>query len=333
MKKSLSKLPYLIIGLALATTVSYLKAGTWSNPTSQIVNGTPNGNTDTPLNVGSQPQDKNSSLITVGFKSLGPAIVASSPSDSSYTLLNGLTFGVNGNIGAKQYCDETGQNCSSSMGGGSSVPAGTVAAFNLTTCPAGWIPADGNGGTKDLRGSFIRGYGTSTAGTAASGGFGLFQDDEFKSHRHYISSMRSQNIGGGGSNNIWDVDSGATYTNYEGGTETRPDNVALLFCQKDGTSAGGGSGANNDEFYELKAANNISTFPNNVVCKNGNNSIILRIEDVWGDSNPAQVVYKAQQDQYFLGYRKDNGQLTSTSGYNIGICPSQLSLDGRLTQL
>jgi hypothetical protein len=234
-----------------------------------------------------------------------------------------------------------------------------VAAFNLTTCPAGWIPADGTNGTRDLRGSFVRGYGTSTAGTAASGAFGVFQDDAFKSHTHTGSASGGNHThpytsGSQQANSNFQVGSGRwvgtpgvaatisssgshthTVTITEntdgGGIETRPDNVALLFCQKDGTSSGGGS-SSSDEFSSLKSINNISTFPNNVVCKNGNNSIILRIESVWGDSNPAQVIYKAQQDQYFLGYRKDNGHIASVSGYNIGTCPDQLSLDGRLTQ-
>lgn len=30
-------------------------------------------------------------------------------------------------------------------------------AFNLSSCPSGWITADGTNGTPDLRGEFIRG--------------------------------------------------------------------------------------------------------------------------------------------------------------------------------
>ena len=37
------------------------------------------------------------------------------------------------------------------------VPAGTIAAFNGSTCPAGWVKANGTNGTPDLRGEFIRG--------------------------------------------------------------------------------------------------------------------------------------------------------------------------------
>ena len=68
--------------------------------------------------------------------------------------------------GASNYTYFTG----SLIGGGgnvtSSVPAGTISAFNLTTCPIGWIPADGTNSTPDLRGVFIRGMETFDGGTS-----------------------------------------------------------------------------------------------------------------------------------------------------------------------
>jgi hypothetical protein len=297
MKKYLSKLSFFVIGLTLAATASYLNA--WSGPPTGTA---PDNNVDSPINVGNSPQTKLGGIGAIAMI-------------------------------ANEFC--LGSDCITSWSGigGSSVPAGTVAAFNLLTCPAGWVLADGNNGTRDLRGSFIRGYGTSTAGTAASGAFGAKQEDDFKSHTHTIAGGQ-YNVGYNTFTPLTTASPNENLTNIwsgGGGSETRPDNVALLFCQKDNTSSGGGSNGG-DEFSSLKSINNISTFPNNVVCKNGNNSIILRIESVWGDSNPAQVIYKAQQDQYFLGYRKDNGNIASVSGYNIGTCPNQLSLDGRLTQ-
>ncbi|MBF0298330.1 MAG: tail fiber protein [Oligoflexia bacterium] len=37
------------------------------------------------------------------------------------------------------------------------IPSRAIIAFNLETCPAGWIPANGGQNTPDLRGEFVRG--------------------------------------------------------------------------------------------------------------------------------------------------------------------------------
>lgn len=39
------------------------------------------------------------------------------------------------------------------------VPPGAIMPFYLNSCPAGWIAADGNNGTPDLRNQFVRGMG------------------------------------------------------------------------------------------------------------------------------------------------------------------------------
>jgi phage-related tail fiber protein len=58
-------------------------------------------------------------------------------------------------------------------------------AYNLASCPSGWIPANGTSGTPDLRGEFIRGLdsgrGVDTGRVLAS-----WQIDIFKSHTHGI---------------------------------------------------------------------------------------------------------------------------------------------------
>jgi len=52
------------------------------------------------------------------------------------------------------------------------VPTGAIQAFNLASCPTGWIAANGSNGTPDLRGEFIRGLdsgrGVDTSRTLAS---------------------------------------------------------------------------------------------------------------------------------------------------------------------
>lgn len=54
----------------------------------------------------------------------------------------------------------------------SDMPIGAVVAFNTTTCPTGWVAADGSGASIDLRGEFIRGLdsgrGTDTGRTLGS---------------------------------------------------------------------------------------------------------------------------------------------------------------------
>ena len=61
---------------------------------------------------------------------------------------------------SREYCDISGNNCwdptTGSLSGG--LPAGAVMAFNLTSCPSGWVAADcSGGGSPDLRGAFVRG--------------------------------------------------------------------------------------------------------------------------------------------------------------------------------
>jgi microcystin-dependent protein len=134
------------------------------------------------------------------------------------------------------------------------LPAGAVQVFAMSSAPTGWLSCDGtavsrstysglysaigttygsgNGSTTfnlpDLRGEFIRGW---DAGRGIDSGrtFGSFQLDEFKSHTHSMTFARTGwdaytglNVGSGYSQNT-----GAT-----GGNETRPRNIAMLYCIK-----------------------------------------------------------------------------------------------------
>lgn len=47
------------------------------------------------------------------------------------------------------------------------LPPGMISAFNTATCPVGWIPANGNNGTPDLRGRFPLGVGNLPDGNTA----------------------------------------------------------------------------------------------------------------------------------------------------------------------
>jgi hypothetical protein len=136
-----------------------------------------------------------------------------------------------------------------------SLPAGAVMSFAMNSAPTGWLAADGtavsrstyaalfsaigttygagDGSTTfalpDLRGYFVRGSGTNGDGTAA-GTFGVKQADDFKAHTH---STGQGIVGVGGSAQFAGGPFGLQVTTGStGGTETRPANIAMLYCIK-----------------------------------------------------------------------------------------------------
>jgi len=119
-------------------------------------------------------------------------------------------------------------------GGGAATPAGAVVPFNLSVCPSGWIPSDGTAGTRDMRAYFARATGGSPA-------IGTFQAAQFVDHTHTIMGSYVTSISGMNSNAFTgaiprmsgapSITLGAP-TGANVGSETRPKNVALLYCQK-----------------------------------------------------------------------------------------------------
>jgi len=132
------------------------------------------------------------------------------------------------------------------------IPAGAVQSFAMNTAPTGWLDCDGSAVSRttystlytaigttfgagdgsttfnvpDLRGEFIRGW-DDGRGVDSGRTFGSAQADELKSHRHSIAFA----------GNGWDAYTGLNqgtgvtdYTDYTGGDETRPRNIALLYC-------------------------------------------------------------------------------------------------------
>jgi microcystin-dependent protein len=140
------------------------------------------------------------------------------------------------------------------------LPAGAIMPFAMNSAPAGWLAADGtavsrstyaalfsaigttygvgDGSTTfalpDLRGYFVRGSGTNSDGTAA-GAFGTKQADDLKSHTHSYGDVRNSFtsqfsvVGGSGMDGATDT---SRTTGATGGTETRPKNIAMLYCIK-----------------------------------------------------------------------------------------------------
>lgn len=117
------------------------------------------------------------------------------------------------------------------------VPSGAIMAFYRLseTCPEekGWIKADGSNGTPDLRGVFIRGIDSGT-GRDVARTMGSYQADAFKSHAH-TADVRGDFKTGGYGDGFYNIDYrvySKFSTDLTGDIETRPKNVALLYCMK-----------------------------------------------------------------------------------------------------
>ena len=144
-------------------------------------------------------------------------------------------------------------------------PSGAVMAFAMNLVPTGWLHANGDtvpngngtvqgrtanysalygllgttygaaGKLPDLRGYFVRGSGRNNDGTE-SDTFGIKQADQFESHNHPIITVGPP--GSGGATGLASTGTGApvgtvtTYITPTGGDETRPKNIAMLYCIK-----------------------------------------------------------------------------------------------------
>ena len=109
------------------------------------------------------------------------------------------------------------------------IPTGAVIAFENENCPLG--------GWKEYRpayGRFIRGIDKSGTGIDPNPDRapGSLQDDELRSHTHQVSGVRGQRRNGSDPSGEQVNNAATVETTAVGGAETRPKNVALLFCQK-----------------------------------------------------------------------------------------------------
>ena len=142
------------------------------------------------------------------------------------------------------------------------LPAGAVMPFAMNSAPAGWLAANGAAVSRstyatlfaaistthgvgdssttfnlpDLRGIFVRGSGDQTiSGTLYSKAFALKEADALKSHTHTYG-WKGTTYGGanGGNGGTWQVDSTQSTSDASTGAsgETRPANIALLYCIK-----------------------------------------------------------------------------------------------------
>lgn len=140
-------------------------------------------------------------------------------------------------------------------------PIGQVAYFDQSTCPAGWIPANGSGGTANVTGQFIRALNTGATGidpnrtlasietqsvqalgwsgsastSMSSVTGGLYVGAFVLSYQTSGSGAQGASTNQGSSRTLQTSDFSLS-TSVSGsvtgtGTETRPQNVALLACQ------------------------------------------------------------------------------------------------------
>ncbi len=127
----------------------------------------------------------------------------------------------------------------------SNIPAWAVMAFNLSSCPSGWIAANGSSGTPDLRGEFIRwldgGRWVDAARTLASA-----QAQDWKwfyqtntwmnwsawyAHNDVYMWKSTSAYNWALFTWYWSNPSAAIWTKWDT-SEVRPRNVALLYCVK-----------------------------------------------------------------------------------------------------
>jgi microcystin-dependent protein len=135
-------------------------------------------------------------------------------------------------------------------------PAGTVIQFAGSSAPAGYLKANGNAVSRttyaalfaaigttygtgdgsttfnlpDLRGEFVRGL-DDGRGVDAGRALGSAQADEFKEHRHSFG-VADEAVTNNGYVAYTYQQVSTSYTSFEGGSETRPRNIALLYCIK-----------------------------------------------------------------------------------------------------
>lgn len=138
------------------------------------------------------------------------------------------------------------------------IPAGAIMAFAMQTPPAGWLECDGSAisragnpalfaaiGTTygdgdgvttfnlpDARSEFLRGW-DHGRGVDAGRAFGSWQADDLEAHTHSVAIYDPDEdevvtIGGARP----EGDPGSVSTGSTGGAETRPRNLAILYCIK-----------------------------------------------------------------------------------------------------
>jgi hypothetical protein len=156
------------------------------------------------------------------FAPLASHAACSSPTGNEAEIIYNADYNV------MQFCNGTNWISMSSTVVDSGVPSGAVMSFNLASCPTGWSEYT------LARGRFIRGIdSTGTNDPDGVRALGSTQDDELAAHSHTVGSNIASTAGSNRITTWGNTSNGTVNTTSTGGDETRPKNVALLFCEKD----------------------------------------------------------------------------------------------------
>ena len=206
--------------------------------------------------IASLPDSSLATISTAG-KVSGSAITSGNISTSG-------NIATTGTVSATTFVGNGG-----SLTGITGIPSGAVMPFAMNSAPTGWLAANGSAVSRttyatlftaigttygagdgsttfllpDLRGYFVRGAGTNADATA-SGTFGVKQADAFQGHYHSATTNAVRLPGGGATAagtgtqpTTGTVTVTAPTTDGTNGTprtaaETRPANIAMLYCIK-----------------------------------------------------------------------------------------------------
>ncbi|HEX8947050.1 MAG TPA: hypothetical protein VF829_02445 [Candidatus Paceibacterota bacterium] len=239
-RRTLFQLALLVAVFALSVSLQSLAA--FSEPSS----APPAGNAYAPLTTSPNLETKPGNLnVRDGY------MQAYNSNSGSYGLLNYGGYGLysnsptytSGDAYAHDYYITSTKTWVSAMGG---TPTGAIMAFYLSSCPSGWVLANGSNGTPDLRGAFVRGMYGSQNSRDGSRSLGSYQADEMQGHFHAgttggssggFETWRDPLIGPSIGYTTSRISAGVPITdpNYGSvryGNETRPKNVALIYCMK-----------------------------------------------------------------------------------------------------
>ena len=169
-----------------------------------------------------------------------------SPEDGDEFLApNGTTYQYDSSTG--QWKILAGPGVQGPPGSSASIPTGMVMPFVGSTAPTDWLECDGSSipsqytdlialvgaNVPDFRGEFIRGW-DNGRGVDTGRTLGSTQDDQFETHTHTTRVLREST--GTNKNTVGGTGSfGNVSTNSitgRNGAETRPRNVALMYCIK-----------------------------------------------------------------------------------------------------